>query len=108
FQPFGRELLACGFTGLQRWPMQERKDAVNELRLGPPRKIALPFVPTRAARSADGHTLAIVSETAGAGLLMDLKAESVQGEHFAHPNAGFVALSRDGRWAASSGWHSDR
>ena len=62
FQPDGRELLTCGATGLHRWPIQEGKEAANELRLGPPRKIALPFVPHRAARSPDGRTLAIVSE----------------------------------------------
>ncbi len=108
FQPNGRELLTCGATGLHCWPIQEGKEAANELRLGPPRKFALPFMPHRAARSPDGRTLAIVSETSDAGLLMDLKAESVQGQHFAHPRASEVALSRDGRWVASCGWHSDR
>jgi hypothetical protein len=68
----------------------------------------LPFVPHRASRSLDGRTLAIVSETAGAGLLMDLTMTAVRGPHFAHPRAGFVALSQDGRWVASCGWHSDR
>ncbi len=108
FQPNGRELLTCGFTGLQRWPIQVSKEPANDLRLGPPRKITLPFVPTRMARSPDGHTLAIVSETSGAGLLMDLKAEPVRGELFLHPYAGHVALSRDGRWVASAGWLADR
>jgi WD40 repeat protein len=107
FQPDGREILACGWTGLQRWPIQERKDA-SELRLGPPRKIALPFAPHRAARSPDGRTLAIVSETSGAGLRLDLASESVQGQQFEHPRAAFVTLSQNGRWVASSGWHSDR
>jgi eukaryotic-like serine/threonine-protein kinase len=108
FQPNGRELLTCGAPGLYRWPMEEGKEAANELRLGPPREIALSFVPHRAARSPDGHTLAIVSETSGAGLLMDLKAESVHSQLFAHREASEVALSRDGRWVASCGWHSDR
>jgi len=108
FQPDGLELLTGGVTGLHRWPIKERKEAANELHLGPPRKIALPFVPQRAAPSPDGRTLAMVSETGGAGMVMDLTTESVQGQPFAHPSVGFVTLSRDGRWVASSGWHSDR
>ncbi len=106
FQPDGRALLTCGATGLRHWPIQGTKDADDELRLGPPRPIALPFVPHRAARSRDGRTLALVGETAGAGLVMDLTSGSVQGRPFAHPGASFVALSPDGRWVASSGWHS--
>jgi serine/threonine protein kinase/WD40 repeat protein len=108
FQSDRRELLTCDTTGLYRWPIEDGKDADNELRLGPPRKISLPIVPHRAARSPDSRTLAIVSETAGAGLLMDLTTESVKGQLFAHPRASEVALSQDGRWIASCGWHSDR
>jgi serine/threonine protein kinase/WD40 repeat protein len=108
FQPDGRELLTCGADGLYRWPIRERKETANDLRLGPPRMIALPVAPVRAARSPDGRTLAMVSERSGAGLRMDLKAESVPGQLYTHPNASEVALSRDGRWIASSGWHSDR
>ena len=57
FQSDGRALFSCDPTGLQRWPIQEG-EADNELRLGPPQKIALPVVPHRAARSPDGRTLA--------------------------------------------------
>jgi serine/threonine protein kinase/WD40 repeat protein len=102
------ELLTCGGAGLQRWPIQYSKETDHEIRLGPPQAISLPFLPLRASRSADGQTLALVSETAGAGLILDLTTASLQGRHFAHPKASFVAISGDGRWAASSGWHSDR
>jgi WD40 repeat protein len=108
FQSDGRELLTCRYTGLYSWPIQESQDASNELRLGAPKPVSLPFVPHRAARSPDGHTLAIISEMEGAGFLMDLTTESILGERLAHPMASEVALSRDGRWVASSGWHSDR
>ncbi len=108
FQSDGRELFTCGDAGLHRWRIQDSQEAANELRLGPPMEISLPFVPHRASRSPDGRTLAMVSERAGAGLLMDLSTQSVQGQLFAHPSASQVALSRDGRWVASCGWHSDR
>jgi eukaryotic-like serine/threonine-protein kinase len=102
-----RELLIAGPGGLQRWPIQPGA-AANELRLGPPRTIALPAPPVRAARSEDGRTLAVVSETGGKGLLVDLASDSVRAPNLEHARAGYVALSRDGRWMASSGWHSDR
>jgi serine/threonine protein kinase/WD40 repeat protein len=108
FHPEGRELLTCGSGGLDRWSIEESKATANELFLGPPHKIALPFVPISAARSPNSRTLATVSEASGAGLLMDLGTATVQGQLFAHPKASEVALSQDGRWLASSGWHSDR
>ena len=108
FRSDGRELLTCGETGVHRWPIRAGTEAAVPLRLGPPRKIALPFVPHRAARSPDGQTLAIVSEQSGAGLLVDDPTESVRGQPFVHPRVSEVALSRDGRWIASCGWHSDR
>jgi WD40 repeat protein len=108
FHSDSRELLAMGAAGMHRWPIQHSQDTANEVRIGPPIAISLPFVPVRASRSRNGRTLAIVSETAGAGLLMDVTTEPVQGSNFAHPGASFVALSQDNRWVASSGWHSDR
>ena len=79
----------------------------TELSFGPSRKIALPFAPHRIARSRDGNTLAVVSEDAGAGVLLDIATESVL-QRFKHPQATEFALSPDGQWIASCGWHSDR
>jgi serine/threonine protein kinase/WD40 repeat protein/Tfp pilus assembly protein PilF len=101
------ELLIAGPGGLQRWPIQPGA-AANELRLGPERSIALPEVPHGAERSQDGRTLAILSEAGGTGLLMDLASDSVRAPRFSHARASYVALSRDGHWLATSGWHSDR
>src|SRR5262249_4616974 len=92
FQSNG-ELLIAGFGGLQRWPIQLGA-AANELRLGPPRIIALAEVPIRAERSRDGRTLAIFSETSGVGMLVDLATDSVRAPRFNHLMASFVALSR--------------
>jgi serine/threonine protein kinase/WD40 repeat protein len=107
FEPDGRELLTCGPGGLLRWPIQIGA-AANELRLGPPRTISPMPEPTRAALGQDGQTLALVSEAGGGGLLVDLATESVRAPLLEHPKAVYVDLSRDGRWMASSGWHSDR
>ena len=51
--------------------------------------------------------LAVASEADGAGLVLDLGEKSTLGKPFAHPRASTVALSQDGRWVASCGWHSD-
>jgi serine/threonine protein kinase/WD40 repeat protein len=108
FQPEGRELLTCSRGGLNRWPIQDGGEQGKALRLGPPQTIPLPVVPTRAVCSQDGRTLALFSEEAGKGLLMDLATNSVRAPLLEHPQACFIALSPDGRWAATSGWHSDR
>src|SRR5207237_8784493 len=65
FQPEGRELITCGPEGgLQLWQVQGGEGG-NEIRLGPPRRIRLPFAPLRFSRKRDGRILAAVSETSG-------------------------------------------
>ena len=108
FQREGRELLTCGTAELLRWPIQQGPAATHAIRLGRPQKLPLPFDPDWVAPSPDGRAVAVVSEAAGAGLVMDLTTASVRGQPFAHPGAGRVALSPDGRWVAVTGWHSDR
>jgi serine/threonine protein kinase/WD40 repeat protein len=100
-----RELLIVGPGGVSRWPI-EPDHAVNELRLGPPRAVALPARPVGAAISSDGRTLAIVSETGGTGLMLDLATDSVPAQRFEHDKAEYIALSGNGRWLATGGWHS--
>ena len=103
-----RELLTCGGAGLYRWAIQRSPEAPNEIRLGPPKKIALPIVPHRGSHSPDRRILTIASEESGGALLLDLIKPSSKGRFFAHPSASEAVLSPDGRWMASSGWHSDR
>jgi serine/threonine protein kinase/WD40 repeat protein/Flp pilus assembly protein TadD len=106
FQPNG-ELLIVGSRGLERWPLRPGTVA-GELRLGPPQTIALPAVPTRAARSRDGGLMALVSESAGFGWLMDLESDSVREQRLGHDDVAFVAVSPDSRWVATGGWHSSQ
>jgi serine/threonine protein kinase/WD40 repeat protein len=107
FRPDG-ELLTCGQAGLYRWPVRAGSDTPDELRVGPPRRVALPFVPHTACLSRDGRMLGVVSEQSGAGLVLDLADDSVRAGPLPHPQACYVALSPDGRWLATSGFHSDR
>jgi WD40 repeat protein len=80
----------------------------DRFRLGPPRNIPLPFGnPERISLTTDGRQLAVVNELAGLATTVDVKADFRPGPVLAHANAGFLAQSRDGRWLATSGWHSD-
>jgi WD40 repeat protein len=106
FQPDGHELLTCGDAGLQRWTVYGRADAAQPLHLASPKMIPLPFMPTRACRSRDGSRLAVTSESGGGALVVDLVNGIVQGSLLPHPRAGFIALSPDGAWLATAGWHS--
>src|SRR5262249_30544681 len=105
FQTDGRAIFTFGDQGACRWPIQMDD---NSLRVGPPQKIALPFEAHRARRSWDGQTLALVSETAEAGLLLDTATLAQKGPRFPHPRASDIALSPDNKWVATTGWHSDR
>jgi WD40 repeat protein len=102
FCPDGRELLICDEVGLHRRTITFDR----ELRLGPPRTVKLPATPTRVSRSQDGRTLAMVSEDEGFAWIMDLVTDSVRGPRLAHRNASYVALSPDGNWIATCGWHT--
>jgi WD40 repeat protein len=104
----GRELLTCGFDGLRRWPSREGPEGPGRLRLGPPHTVPLPVLPTRADVSPDGRTVAVASESSGTALVVDLPTEAVRCTLAPHPALCYIALSADGRWAATSGWHSDR
>ncbi len=106
FQPGGHELLTCGDAGLQRWAIPNGTNAAVALQLASPQMIPLPFTPTRACRSRVGSILAVTSESGGGAVVVDLASGTVQGSVLPHPRAGFIALSPDGAWLASAGWHS--
>jgi WD40 repeat protein len=106
FQPDGRGLYTSGTSGLRRWPIQSSGTSANDLRVGPPRTLVLPFAPYRIALDHNGRKLAVVGgESETAALLLDLD-HAAAGELIAHPKASYVALSSDARWIATSGWHS--
>ena len=79
----------------------------QRLRLGPPRQLS-PLRRAWFARGPDGRTLGAVTEEGGPNKILDLETGTVRRELGIHPQGEVRALSGDGRWAASSGWHSDR
>jgi hypothetical protein len=50
----------------------------------------------------------VVTEESGANRILDLETGAVRRALGSHPRGEVQALSADGRWAASCGWHSDR
>jgi serine/threonine protein kinase/WD40 repeat protein len=102
-----RALLTGGWDGLLRWPVTSADPTGTQLRLGPPRQLS---VEGRAwfARAPNGRTRAVAVKEGGANRLLDLETGAVRQEIGPHPNGEVRALSADGRWAASCGWHSDR
>ena len=77
-RPDGRELLTCGSAGLRRWPIREDPEAPGRLRIGPPRVVDLPIIPTRAHVRQDGRAVAVAAERSGMALVVDLSSEAVQ------------------------------
>jgi WD40 repeat protein len=100
-------LLTCGSDGLLRWPITCDDPEGGRLKLGPPQ----PLSDRRRAWFAhgpDGHTLGAVTIEGGSSTILNLQTGKVRRELGIHPRGEVRALSGDGRWAASCGWHSDR
>jgi WD40 repeat protein len=109
FRDQGRELLTCGpVDGLQRWRIKASPELDGGLQISLAGPITLPFEPMRISKGRDDRTLAIVSESAGQSLVIDLTTEAVRGSALPHSRGGYIAISPDTERVASSGWHSDR
>jgi WD40 repeat protein len=101
------DLLTSGPDGLQRRPIRFDDPDGERLHLGPPRRLSrLPR--SWFARRPDGGTLGVVTEEDGANQIVDLETGVVRRDLGRHPAGEVRALSGDGQWAASCGWHSDR
>jgi WD40 repeat protein len=74
--------------------------------LGPPQALPTAAAPMKMSLDATGKTATFVSEASGVGWMLDLESQTLLGPRMEHFNAAYVALSPDGRWAATSGWHS--
>jgi WD40 repeat protein len=103
----GWGLLTSGSGGLQRWPVTCDDPAGGRLGLGPPRQLS-PLSRAWFARRPDGGTLGAATEEGGPNRILDLETGGVRRHLASHPQGEVRALSADGRWAASCGWHSDR
>ena len=101
-----RSLLTCSTAGLQSWPITDQGGKSRRLRIEAPHSIPLPMTPTVVAVGNDGATAIVSSEESGAAMVLDLDTESVRCTLAPHPAVSQGVLSPDGRWAATSGWHT--
>jgi WD40 repeat protein len=101
------ELLTSGSDGLMRWSVTADDPKGNRLRLGPPRQLST-LGRVWFTHRPDGSTLGVATEEGGTNQVLDLTTGMVQQTLGSHPNGEVQALSADGHWAASAGWHSDR
>jgi serine/threonine protein kinase/WD40 repeat protein len=100
-------LLTGGRDGLLRWRVTSRDTRGKHLRLGPPEQLS-PLCRACFGQDPDGRRLAAMTGTGRSSKIMDLETGKVRQELGIHPLGELHALSGDGRWAASCGWHSDR
>lgn len=99
-------LLTCGANGLQHWPVTgDESESATRLRLGPPRQLSK-LGRAWFNRDAEGNTRVAVTQEGGTNQILDLATGAVRQNLGVHPNGDVRAVSPDGRWAASSGWHT--
>jgi len=99
-------LLASGSEGLRCWPLLTDGFEGSGLRLGLPKQLSR-RTRARFARTPDGRALVAATQEGKVNQLLDLETAQVREIGF-HPAGQINALSADGRFAASCGWHSDR
>lgn len=92
--------------GLLRWPAARDNLETKQLTFGPPTRIS-PLTRAFFGRAPDGRTFVAATQEGGVNKILDLPTRAVRKELGAHPSGEVRALSGDGRWAASCGWHSD-
>ena len=114
FHPDGRSMILIDRAGGVRVRSLQRTGGAASFafRLGKPRwfHVAPPEVPeiaNRAALSVDGRRLAVTHESEGEAFIFDLQVPSAKPVVLRpHPLADYIAISPDGRWAATASWHN--
>jgi serine/threonine protein kinase/WD40 repeat protein len=99
-------LVTVNDHGLCRWPVRKLNEGA--VQLGPPEPLAQvgPYrghVPTGLASSANGRLVGIWSPSPAGALLLDPEKPWRRTWLAPHPRTYDVALSPDGRWAATAG-----
>ncbi len=96
-----RAWLTSGWKGLDIWPMESIRD--GEATVGPPRRIPLEVHRNlgQATLAADGHTVAVVSDSNEA-LVLDLDKPERQSKFLGPPALGHLTFAPDARQLAGS------
>jgi serine/threonine protein kinase/WD40 repeat protein len=101
FHPAGDRLFTTGFGGLYQWPFQARHEKTGPLlRLGPAEVVhAGGWSQDGISLDGKGHKLV---GFLGTPVVLDLRKGSAPVSLRGHVSARYVAISPDGRWAATA------
>jgi Flp pilus assembly protein TadD len=103
FHPDGGSLLTPGARGLYRWPLRDiGGEANHRLHLGPPQALPVPMRDRLGQAVCDQHSrrLAVV-DAWQKGIVLDLDDPARPALLLGHEHISNIALSPDGRWAAT-------
>jgi serine/threonine protein kinase/WD40 repeat protein/Flp pilus assembly protein TadD len=103
FHPSGDSLLTSGYRGVYRWPLRNAAgEGDGQLRLGPAQKLHVPVSarPGPVACDQRWQRLAVV-DVWQKGIVLDLQNPAGQPLFLIHDRVAYIALSSDGRWAAT-------
>ena len=108
FHPDGRSMIIIDRSGGVRLRSLDRVGGPgsSDFRLAKPRRFFDTEWLCEAALSLDGRHLAVPHETAGESFILDLQDPSAKVVLKGHPLVDYIAISPDGRWAATGSWHN--
>jgi len=108
FSPDGRSLIVVDHIDGVRQRSLEKVGgpASSSYRLGKPHSLFDAPDVLDASFSLDGRYLAVAQRTEGRALVFDLRNPPAKVVLAGHSLADRVAISSDGRWAATSSWHN--
>jgi serine/threonine protein kinase/WD40 repeat protein len=103
FPPDGRSLITVDrIAGIRQRTLEQV--GASAYRLGKPRPFFDAPVIQGASLSSDGRHLAVTQPNAGQALIFDLQDPSAKVVLSGHPMVNRIAISPDGRWAATASW----
>jgi WD40 repeat protein/tetratricopeptide (TPR) repeat protein len=107
FAAGGDSLVTSGDLGLYRWPLRPAAgEPGRHLHLGSPRPLPLPVSARLESPSLDRHGQRLgVPDHGHKGIVLDLDDPTRQMLLVGHEGMNSLAVSPDGRWAATSGTH---
>jgi WD40 repeat protein len=108
FHPDGRSLIVVDRSGgVSIRSLERTGDPTSPgYRLGKPRRFYDVEGLRQAALSLDGRHLAVAHEPSGKSFIFDLLDPSAKVVLPGHPWVDYIAISPDGRWAATGSWNT--
>jgi WD40 repeat protein len=104
FHPAGTSLITCGHGGVRRWPMLPGPGPGGAPRFGPSQTLHPPPLEgvARACLGRGGELLGIIDPARDEAVLLDVQKPAEKRVVLRdQPHLGHIALSPDGRWAAT-------